>query len=265
MRGRGETNPHAKLTAVQVVELRERAALPGMTLVRLARDYGITPTSTGNVVTGRTWRHVGGPVRAPREHRSTETGDRYCRIDGFALEHGTNGRGQTLTRCPGCERRRAQRCMDCGRGTVGRAWRCPPCKATRIDARYTLYRNRNRAELNRRALARVRAMSAADRLRRLDVKKAWRDRNVMKRYEYRRRARLAGKPNGYSTREKYETYQRAYRESNREHRRKLALAKYYELHPTRPAPICRECGAAIPFSGVGRPRVRCASHHKAVA
>lgn len=51
---------------------------------------------------------------------------------------------------------------------------------------------------------------------RIIYKRAWRKANPMKVMLQKRRARLLGKPNGYSTREKYLTYQRAYRARNRE-------------------------------------------------
>lgn len=61
----GETNPRAKLTDQQVLELRERSAA-GATGVELAEAYGITRASVTQLVTGQTRRAAGGPVRDPK-------------------------------------------------------------------------------------------------------------------------------------------------------------------------------------------------------
>lgn len=58
----GEKNPRAKLSDLQVRELRERAAA-GETLRLLARTYGITPASVTQMVTGQTRIAAGGPIR----------------------------------------------------------------------------------------------------------------------------------------------------------------------------------------------------------
>jgi hypothetical protein len=59
---RGERNGKAKLTEGQVIAIRERFAA-GELRNSLATEYGITPGKVGDIINGRTWRHVGGPIR----------------------------------------------------------------------------------------------------------------------------------------------------------------------------------------------------------
>jgi hypothetical protein len=101
------------------------------------------------------------------------------------------------------------------------------------------------------------------RQRKLDYKREWRQKNKRKVYMQKRRARLAGKPNGWSTREKYEDYLRRYREEHREELRAKARAKYYEKHPVRPSCICIQCGGQVQWVGTGRPAKRCGSCREA--
>ena len=80
------------------------------------------------------------------------------------------------------------------------------------------------------------------------MKKAWRRRNWKKAYQYRRTARLAGKPGGYATREKYLAYQKRYREA---HRDELAR-KAREMRPD--LKILLASGypmSALPSEGLG--------------
>jgi hypothetical protein len=60
----GEQNRHAKLTALQVVSIRERFAR-GELIVRLATDHALSVSSISSIVNGRSWAHVGGPIRQP--------------------------------------------------------------------------------------------------------------------------------------------------------------------------------------------------------
>jgi putative hemolysin len=258
----GERVRTAKLTAAQVVRLRERAA-GNVPLVVLAREAGITPTALGHVIHGTTWRHVGGPIRPKRDHRLAFHGPRYCPHDGYALEHDTDGAGHEVARCVACERRRAGRCMECGRRVEGKAWRCPTHRDAAQRRALDEYKIRHREEVNRRAVAAIRRETPEERAHRLAVKKAWRERNRRAVYMHKRKARLEGRPNGYATREKYEAYQRAYRERNREALREKMRTRYYELHPVRPAPTCVDCGAAVPWRGTGRPAKRCPEHRVA--
>lgn len=55
---RGERNPHAKLTASQVVEIRRRYAAGGVSMAALAREYGVAAPSIHDIVHGYTWAHI---------------------------------------------------------------------------------------------------------------------------------------------------------------------------------------------------------------
>ena len=62
---RGENNGLAKLTEQQVVEIRERyAALEP--LRPLGQEFGISTQTIKAIGTGKTWRHVGGPITLHR-------------------------------------------------------------------------------------------------------------------------------------------------------------------------------------------------------
>jgi hypothetical protein len=52
---RGEKNISAKLTATQVLEIRERAT---ETYQRLAEEYGVDRTTISYIITRRTWKHI---------------------------------------------------------------------------------------------------------------------------------------------------------------------------------------------------------------
>jgi len=58
---KGEANNKAKLSAATVSELRERFAR-GEEAALLADEFDLTSTNVWYVVTGRTWKHVGGPI-----------------------------------------------------------------------------------------------------------------------------------------------------------------------------------------------------------
>lgn len=62
---RGVRKPMAKLTDESVVALRLDAAA-GMTLEELGEKYQVSSQTAGKALSGRTWRHVGGPIRPPR-------------------------------------------------------------------------------------------------------------------------------------------------------------------------------------------------------
>jgi len=59
----GERNGHAKLTGDQVLAIRHRFDA-GERGVALATEFGITQNIVSRVVTGASWRHVGGPIRS---------------------------------------------------------------------------------------------------------------------------------------------------------------------------------------------------------
>ena len=65
---RGQSNGQARLTEAQVVEIRERHAL-GATGRQLALDYQIGEGAVQAILTGRNWKHAGGPVRKSHGNR----------------------------------------------------------------------------------------------------------------------------------------------------------------------------------------------------
>ncbi len=193
-----------------------------------------------------------GQTRCPRRH-----GPGKC---GGTLEHLVRRDGTIYSVCPRCERRKRGICADCPAPVEGRiesAIRCRACKR-KARAMYTARHRQRDPEGYRRKSQRLVARRRADPERHahdLAVKKAWRARNVVRIKLQKRKWRLnPNRPNGYSTREKYEAYHRAYRAKHALHRRELARRRYYELHPDRPHPICAcGCEQQIPWDGCGRP------------
>ncbi len=61
---RGERNGHAKLLPETVIEIRELAEA-GATNIQLANEFGVNDRCISMIVTGRSWLHVGGPIRVP--------------------------------------------------------------------------------------------------------------------------------------------------------------------------------------------------------
>lgn len=70
---RGEEHSGAKLTEVQVIEIRA-AAEAGGAVEDLATRFGVTAVMIHRITTGRAWSHVGGPLRKMAE-RSKLTPD----------------------------------------------------------------------------------------------------------------------------------------------------------------------------------------------
>lgn len=60
----GEQNRHAKLTDPQVISIRERFDR-GELIIHLAAEYDLSVSSVSAIVNGRSWTHVGGPIRQP--------------------------------------------------------------------------------------------------------------------------------------------------------------------------------------------------------
>jgi hypothetical protein len=54
---RGEKNPHAKLTAAQVLEIRKLSEL-GLTNKQIANHFGTYPQHIYSIVTRRSWRYL---------------------------------------------------------------------------------------------------------------------------------------------------------------------------------------------------------------
>lgn len=182
-------------------------------------------------------------------------------VCGAKLEIGVDRFGRSVSSCPKCARRVRGICQDCPRpvaGRVGSSLRCAECKRRSLRGFTAKYRKRDpeRYEAKWRAQLAARHADPAKRVHDLAVKKAWRQRNVVKIKLEKRKWRLNPKrPNGYSSREKYEAYHRVYRQKHAEHRRELARAQYYREHPDRPHPICIcGCDTPIPWDGNGRPR-----------
>jgi len=59
---KGEKNGRSKLTEVQVSELLHKHFKQGKRKAELAREYGLSKTSVGHIVSGKLWPHVEGRV-----------------------------------------------------------------------------------------------------------------------------------------------------------------------------------------------------------
>lgn len=55
---RGERNGQAKLTPVEVLEIRRRHAAGGINQAQLGREYGVSRRTVGMLLSGDRWRHV---------------------------------------------------------------------------------------------------------------------------------------------------------------------------------------------------------------
>ena len=62
----GEGCPFSKLTSEDVIEIRKAYDSKCETTTTLAARYGMDPSSIGDIVSGYTWKHVGGPIRPRR-------------------------------------------------------------------------------------------------------------------------------------------------------------------------------------------------------
>ena len=58
----GVDNPAAKLSESSVLDIRRAYSLGGTNYPELAAKYGVCKSSIGDIVTGNTWRHLGGPT-----------------------------------------------------------------------------------------------------------------------------------------------------------------------------------------------------------
>lgn len=54
----GERCRHSKLTAKDVVSIRERYSAGNITHMQLGAEYGVYPDSIGKVIRGDTWKHL---------------------------------------------------------------------------------------------------------------------------------------------------------------------------------------------------------------
>lgn len=64
---RGTDNASHKLYETEVVCMREQHAA-GASLAALAQQYSISKTAVSQIVTGKRWRHIGGPIRQTRSY-----------------------------------------------------------------------------------------------------------------------------------------------------------------------------------------------------
>jgi transcription initiation factor TFIIIB Brf1 subunit/transcription initiation factor TFIIB len=60
----GEQNSHHKLTDEQVIAIRRRFH-QGELIRHLAAEHALNVSSISNIVNGRTWKHLSGPIRQP--------------------------------------------------------------------------------------------------------------------------------------------------------------------------------------------------------
>lgn len=175
------------------------------------------------------------------------------------LEHEMRPGGAVVTRCPRCDRRRAGLCRDCPRpvyGTVGKAMRCADCarEARRVSEARWMSDPNNRRKRNASHRRRWRQKPEL-RKRKREQRRAWASAHPDRIKRSRRRYHLKQTP-GYVA-----GYQRANANPVRaEQKRQQARAKYYELHPTRPSPVCAACGEPIAWQPPGRPPKYHAEH-----
>jgi hypothetical protein len=167
----------------------------------------------------------------------------------------TNGFGALVVLCAWCDRRQRGLCRLCPLpvdGTVGKAAYCATHRAFARKRQAQAQERRNKEQRLERA--RRRQKQPAVRAAKAAWKREWAKRNPEKVKAYRRAYLLKQTP-GYIA-----GYRRANADPVRAAlKRERAMAKYYELRPDRPSPVCRLCGARIQFTGVGRPRVTCGS------
>ena len=62
---RGERVGHAKLTAIQVLEMRTRYATGGISMPMLAREYGVCYATARSAIKGEHWAHLTAPSPSP--------------------------------------------------------------------------------------------------------------------------------------------------------------------------------------------------------
>lgn len=87
----------SKLTGEQVLEIRERYAMVGVTQRQLAHDYGVSVNTIHSIVDGLTWRDLAGgaqPVNRPPPHALPPTMPDETTL-GSRLEARLNNKGPT--------------------------------------------------------------------------------------------------------------------------------------------------------------------------
>lgn len=68
----GEKHHGVKLTGSDVLAIRERYASGGVTQKMLSDEYGISGPHICSILTGKYWRHVGGPIQTANEIRRNQ-------------------------------------------------------------------------------------------------------------------------------------------------------------------------------------------------
>lgn len=83
---RGVEKPQHRLTEMQVVEIRTRAAA-GENPNRLAKEFGLSAPPVYNLVYGKTWKHVGGPRSPTASWHRTKRNYAAATEDKLVLEN----------------------------------------------------------------------------------------------------------------------------------------------------------------------------------
>lgn len=180
-----------------------------------------------------------------------------CELDGFTIEVEIGSLGQTIISCPGCVRRRAHQCMDCGAPVRGKSWRCEAHKVARRAQHSLRYDKRNKEHRRKGERRRYRALSQAGKAEYAASKKRWRDENRLACKLQKRKGRL-DRTWGYTSREKYLSAQQMQNDRRRLRKREQMKELNRQRSPYRDhGPTCRQCGADVAFNGVGRPRLDC--------
>jgi hypothetical protein len=170
---------------------------------------------------------------------------------GTPVDVSTDHLGRVVWSCPRCAWQQAGRCWQCGVRRENQSPRkslCDGCRAQRRTAATVRSHTSPCIKAKRRRYDAARHKTAERRAWR----DAWRASNPDKIRAYKRKAALNPTPRRIE-------YQRQYNADPEVRAKKAAasLAKYYAAHPERPAPVCRDCGHAIPYTPPGRPNVRC--------
>lgn len=170
---------------------------------------------------------------------------------GGLLDFSTDALGRVVSSCPLCARTAHGICRACPARVTGRQLWCADCHIARRRESVRRYTANHRDTRNSAARTRWKK-DPAYRARKVARRKRWVQANPDKVKASKRRY-LLKQP------EAYLAYHRAYnaQPDRAEKKRALALERYYQLHPTRPAPRCTSCGKAIPYVPPGRPPKLC--------
>lgn len=77
----GERHGLSILKEFQVVELRIRYSLGGVTQHQLAADYGVSPPHICGILTGRFWKYVGGPLVKSHSNHGRNKAKHVVKVD----------------------------------------------------------------------------------------------------------------------------------------------------------------------------------------